>query len=217
MKRSLCLFFASFLAAPLLFAQGNGDVNSPTAQFPGQRPDPIPAPPAPPTPPSSEGIPLIPEIPQAPPVKSAPQAAGQKKNNKPAGPSRTDIAEDAMQLHIKLRAAKTKALEDPVIQAELAKAALAKTDYDRREVYKRYYILLYARMLQIDPSIAAGIAARQGSSLYGCYQYHIRPTVPIDQAGQSKLTGPENALNATGSGGTPPPRRSFGQAKIGSF
>lgn len=209
MKSSLALILASFLAVSLLFAQG--DVNAPTAQFPGQRPDPLPVAPAPPSP---QGIPLIP---QAPPLESTAQSTAKKKNKPPAGPSKTDVAEDAMQLHIKLRAAKTKALADPVIQAELAKAAAAKTDYDKREVFKRYYVLLYARMLQIDPSIAGGIAARQANSLSRIYQFHIKPTVPIDQAGEPKPTGPENALVGAGSGGTPPPRRTFGQARIGSF
>ena len=211
MKRSLALFLASFLAAPLLFAQGNGVVNSPPAQFPGEKPDPAPTQPAPTT--STQGIPLIP---QTPPVDSTAADTGQK-NKKPVMPSRTDVAEDAMILHIKLRAAKTKALEDPVIQAERAKIELQKTDYDRREASKRYYVLLYARMLQIDPSIAQGLAAREAMSLIRNYQGHVTPTVPIDQVGQSKPTGPENALTATGGGGTPIPRRSFGQAKIGSF
>ena len=211
MKRSLALLLASLLAAPLLFAQGNGDVNAPTAQFPGQRPDPIPVPPV--SAASTEGIPLMPAI---SPGTEAPKAAAPKKSKAPAGPSKSEIAEDALQLHIKLRAAKTKALEDPVIQAELAKADATKTDYDRREAYKRYYILLYARMQQIDPSLAAGIAGRQWLSLYRYYQVHLKPTVPIDQSGQSKPTGPENAMSTPGSGGTPFPRRGFGASRGGS-
>jgi hypothetical protein len=113
-----------------------------------------------------------------------------------------------MQLHIKLRAAKTKAMEDPVIQAELAKADSTKTDYDRREAYKRYYVLLYARMLQIDPSIYAGIVPRQAASFAHNYQYRVIPTVPIDQTGQTKPTGPENDILPAGA--TPPPRKGLG-------
>ena len=212
MKRSFALILASFLAAPLLFAQANDTANSPSAQLPGARPDPSSSQAAATT--DAQGIPLMP---QTPPGDAGNQDARQKKGKKPAGPSRTDAAEDAMQLHIKLRAAKTKALQDPVIQAELAKVASTKVDYDRREAYKRYYVLLYARMLQIDPSIAAGIAGREGTSLIRNYQLHIIPTVPKDQLGQSKPSGPENAMNASGGGGTPIPRRSFGQANIGSF
>jgi hypothetical protein len=189
MKRSLALSFASFLAAPLLFAQGNGVEN------------PAPALPAPSA--DTQGIPLIPQPPQAPPVNTTPaQDAAQTKK---AGPSRTDAAEDAMQMHIKLRAAKTKALEDPAVQAELAKVGSTKTDYDRREAYKRYYVLLYARMLQIDPSIAAGITPRQTASFSRNYQYRVIPTVPVDQVGQPKPTGPENDILPAGA--TPPPRR----------
>jgi hypothetical protein len=158
----------------------------------------------------------IPLIPPTPPVDGATQEAAQKKDKKPARPSRTDAAEDAMQLRIKLRAAKTKALQDPVIQAELAKADSTKTDYDKREAYKRYYVILYARMRQIDPSIAVGIAARQDLSISRNYQFRVAPTVPIDQAGQSKPTGPENALPTPVGGGTPTPRKGSGHAKNGS-
>jgi hypothetical protein len=145
----------------------------------------------------------------------AAQDTAQKKNKKPAGPSRTDIAEDAMQLHIKLRAAKTKALQDPAILAEFAKAKSTKTDYERREALKRYYVLLYARMIQIDPSITGGIVARQGLSLSRLYQLRLNPTVPLDQIGQSKPTGPENAIVVPG--GAPAPHRGLGQPRGGSL
>jgi hypothetical protein len=131
--------------------------------------------------------------------------------------SRTDAAEDAMQLHIRLRAAKTKALEDPAIQAEFAKIELMKTDYDRREASKRYYVLLYARMIQIDPTITLGLVGREAISLIRNYQTRIIPTIPLDQIGQAKPVGPETAITGTAGGGTPIPRRSFGQARIGSF
>jgi len=198
MKSSLALILASLLAAPLLYAQGTGVTNPPSGQ-----------------PASGQAIPLIPQAPPADNTAQTPGALdpGQKKDKKQAGPSRTDAAEDAMQLHIKLRAAKTKALMDPVIQAELAKVARRKTDYEIREAYKRYYVLLYARMLQIDPSLAAGITLREASSVARTYQYRIYPTVPIDQVGQSEPTGPENALIPAG--GTLPPRR-HGQGRSGS-
>jgi hypothetical protein len=190
MKSSLALVLASFLAAPLLFAQGTGAVDTAPSQ------------PTPTSAASAEGIPLMP--PTAP-VDSAAQDTGKKKNKKPAGPSKTDAAEDALQLHVKMRVAKTKALEDPYIQAEFAKATATKTDYDRREAYKRYYVLLYSRMLQIDPSIAVGVAARQVLSFARNYQYRVTPTVPRDQVAQAAPTGPENAIAPVGS--TPPPRR----------
>ena len=219
MKRSLALFLALFLAAPLLFAQENGLATPLLAQLPTDKTDALPAQPAAP---ATQGIPLLP---QTPPADSATentdkpaQDTGKKKSKKAVGPSRTDAAEDAMQLHIKLREAKTKALQDPALQAELAKADRTKTDYDRREAYKRYYVLLYARMLQIDPSLAAGINAREGTSFSRIYQYRVTPTVPRDQLGQAKPTGPENALaGSIAGGGTPPPVKSFGQARIGSY
>jgi hypothetical protein len=199
MKSPLALFLASFLAAPLLFAEGNGAAYAPPAQTAAANSE-------------TGGIPLMPPT---PPADGATPDAGQKKhnNNKKAGPSKTDAAEDAMQLHIKMRAAKTKAMEDPVIQAEYAKAGQAKNDYDRREAYKRYYVMLYSRMIQIDPTIGTGVAARESLSYSRNYQYRVFPTVPKDQVNQSTPTGPENAVAPVGS--TPPPRRGFRGMKMG--
>jgi len=206
MKSPLALLFASFLAAPLVHAQGNDAANSALAQN------------AAPASSGSGGIPLMPPTPPAdsPPQEagSPPPGAGPKKgHNKKDGPSKTDAAEDAMVLHIKMRVAKTKALEDPIIQAEYAKAGQAKNDYDQREAYKRYYVLLYARMIQIDPTIATGVATRGAISYSRNYQYRVYPTVPKDQVNQSTPTGPENAIAPVGS--TPPPRRGFRGMKMG--
>jgi len=206
MKSPLALLFASFLAAPLVHAQGVEPANSALAQNAA---------------PASSGTGGIPLMPPTPPADSPPREAGspppgagpKKGHNKKDGPSKTDAAEDAMVLHIKMRVAKTKALEDPIIQAEYAKAELAKSDYDQREAYKRYYVLLYARMIQIDPTIATGVATRGAISYSRNYQYRVYPTVPKDQVNQSTPTGPENAIAPVGS--TPPPRRGFRGMKMG--
>jgi len=155
-------------------------------------------------------VPLIPPL-------TLPGEEPKKKKKQPVGPSKTDAAEDALQMHIKLRAVKTLALEDPLVQQELANAKLPKkTDYDQREAYKRYYVLLYARMLKIDPTIATGLSTRESVSMWREYQWRVTPTVPRDQVGMAQPVGPENYVTPGGGlAGTPPPRKFFGAARIG--
>jgi len=212
------MILALFAALPMVFGQ-----NSPQEPLPSSAPPPtdksfslMPSPASDSRPAPVEGVPLIPPLPVLPgdATTPAPGATPSGKKGK-TGPSKTDAAEDAMQLHIKLRAAKTKALEDPIFQAELAKIPSLKTDYEMREAYKRYYVLLYARMTKIDPSIAAGIAGRANVSYSREYQFRVTPTIPLDQIGLPKPIGPENAIATSAIMGTPPPRRFFGQARIG--
>jgi hypothetical protein len=210
MKRSLTLLLAPFAATSMLLAQSSPSGPLPSSAPPTEKPLSL-MPSQPNTPINTEEIPLI------PPAPILPGDAELKKKKAPKpGPSRTDAAEDALQMHIKLRAAKTKALEDPVVQAELEKAPLAKTDYDQREAYKRYYILLYSRMVKIDPTIAGGVSGRQGTSCFRQYQWRVTPTVPHDQLNLPTPIGPENAITGvTGPATTPIPRRGFGQPRIG--
>ena len=210
MKSLFALFIASSLAAPMLFAQSRIADPSPSSPSSSEKPLNL-MPSQTVTPPPAEDIPLIPDSPNL-------GDGSKKKKAEPTGPSRTDAAEDALQMHIRLRAAKTKALEDPVIQAELAKARKMKTDYDQREVYKRYYVLLYARMLKIDPTIAAGLPTRESTSLSRQYQLRVAPTVPRDQINLPTPAGPENVVTPepgtapeASAPRTPAPRKSSGR------
>ena len=90
---------------------------------------------------------LIPEspIPVAKP-KPKPAPSPEKKSS-------TEQASDDLQTRIRYREAKTKAMQDPKVQAEWDRAHAVKTDAERRAALKSYYNLYCDRMEKIDPVV----------------------------------------------------------------
>ena len=90
----------------------------------------------------------------------------------------TADAEDLVRQRIRMREAKTKAQREPAVQAEWDRAAAMKTDYEKREVLKGYYRLLYGRMAKIDPTLKTSADQQLQESLGRLEQNHIAPTQP---------------------------------------
>ena len=92
---------------------------------------------------------LIPESPApAAKAKTKPKAAAS-----PEKKSSTEQASDELQMRIRYREAKTKAMQDPKVQAEWDRAHAVKTDAERRAALKSYYNLYCDRMEKIDPVV----------------------------------------------------------------
>ena len=150
------LAFALLLAQPL-HAQ----------ETPERLPPPSPLPPE---------VPLIPEeVPQT--TKPRGSAIDTPRGMKS---SKTDVNAAELRERIRFREAKTKALRDAQVQAQWDRAALAKTDYEKREALKNYYKLLYARIAKLDGSIKKLIDQREQFSLRRLEQTRIDPTVAFD-------------------------------------
>ena len=180
MKRTTLLLAAALLTALPLFAEDKAPAaadNSPPPLAPAEkdqdRLELMPSKPAQLLPPPS-GLSLIPEIPM-PPEKSRPRAVESpiKKRD-----SATADAEDLIKQRIRLREAKTKAQRDPAVQAEWDRAAAVRTDYEKREVLKGYYKLLYGRMAKVDPALKAPIETQLREALGQLEQTKIAPTQP---------------------------------------
>ena len=185
MKRTTALLAAALLTALPLFADDKAPEkepapaadNSPPPLAPAEkdkdRLELMPSKPAQLLPPPT-GLSLIPEIP-LPPEKSRSRTVESpiKKRD-----SATADAEDLVKQRIRLREAKTKAQRDPAVQAEWDRAAAVRTDYEKREVLKGYYKLLYGRMAKIDPTLKAPIDAQLQQSLGQLEQTKIAPTQP---------------------------------------
>lgn len=176
------LFTATFLA--LLLASWNAALlaqDASTVPLPDAQPNPAPAGVAPAVVPGAQPSPtplsLIPETPASTSrphrsSSSAPAAAG------PAAPVRKNKTEANTQDvadRVKFREAKTKALRDEKIQEQLSLAEAAKTEPEKRAALKRYYLLLYARILKIDGSIKKLVSQRQEQSLKQLDQSNVRP------------------------------------------
>lgn len=185
MKRTTVLLAAALLTALPLFAEDKAPApaaeppadNSPPPLAPAEkdkdRLELMPSKPAQLLPPPT-GLSLIPEMP-LPPEKSRPRSVESpiKKRD-----SATADAEDLVKQRIRLREAKTKAQRDPAVQAEWDRAAAMRTDYEKREVLKGYYKLLYGRMAKIDPTLKAPIETQLQQSLSQLEQTKIAPTQP---------------------------------------
>ncbi len=180
MKPPFILLAATLLTAPPLFAQNKvpamratpAETREAAAQE-ADRLELMPTKPAQLMPPPV-GLPLIPEIPMpALPPRGRSLESPIKKRD-----SVTADAEDAIKQRIRLREAKTKAQRDPAVQAEWDRAATMRTDYEKRDVLKSYYRLLYGRMAKVDPSLKLPIDALLKESLQRLEQYKIAPTQP---------------------------------------
>jgi hypothetical protein len=166
MKRIHVLFAAAFAIAPALIAQES------TQAAPGRLQLAPAAAPATPAPAAEPEVTLIPEqVPQNPKPAPAPKAEPKSKTE--------ESAEELVE-RIHFREARIKALRDPQVQAEWETAAKARTDYEKREALKRYYKLLYSRIIKIDATVKKTSDLRQTAALRRLEQTRIDPTEPLD-------------------------------------
>jgi hypothetical protein len=164
------IFKATFLAAILLplcklAAQDANSVPVPDKLFldtPAQ-PSPAPAP---------DSLSLIPDAP--PEAQKPPRRSGGTVSQNPIRKNKTDAGAQDFAERIKFREAKTKALRDEQIQQELSNADAARKDQEKRDALKRYYKLLYAKILKIDGSLKKIVAQRQEQSLKQLDQNNVR-------------------------------------------
>lgn len=136
----------------------------PAASVPSAPSEPVPARepqvpnPAPATPDASadpsgaDPFGLIPDLP-AGGKRPAGGEIGKRLKSSP-----TEEATNELQNRLRFRTAKTRAVQDPAIQAEWDRAQSAASDREKREVLRSYYSKLYARMLKIDPKLKVQLA-----------------------------------------------------------
>ena len=129
--------------------------------------------------PPPSGLSLIPEMP-LPPDKSRPRTVESPIKKRDS----TADAEDLVRQRIRMREARTKAQREPAVQAEWDRAVTMRTDYEKREVLKGYYRLLYGRMAKIDPTLKTPIDQQLQESLLRLEQSHIAPTQPPPTAAE---------------------------------
>jgi hypothetical protein len=166
MKRSPVLFALALAAAPALHAQEPAPANPARLQL---------APAAAPSTPAPDGGPEVTLIPEQVPQNAKPTATPKPK---PEVKDKTEESAEELLERIHFREAMTKALRDPQVQAEWDHSKKVKTDYDRRESLKRYYNLLYDRILKIDASVKKTSDLRQAAALHQLEQTRIDPTQP---------------------------------------
>ena len=191
MKRLPALLAASLFATLPLFAQEKPAAPAPAAPAP-EAPADVSPPPLAPSEKDKDRLELMPSkpaqlipppidlplIPEMPIPQDRPPRRGVESPIKPKRDSATAAAEDELKQRVRLREARTKALRDPAVQAEWARANEVKTDYEKRAALTSYYKLLYGRIAKIDSSLKAPADKLLKQSLAEFEQTRIAPTQP---------------------------------------
>jgi hypothetical protein len=84
-----------------------------------------------------------------------------------------------LELRIRYRKARNIAESDPKVREAWESSRVAGTDYEKRQALKRYYDVLYGRMLSIDRGIAPLVDGRKRDQAVALEQLQIAPTVPL--------------------------------------
>ena len=184
MKKLFLPLTAALLSLPPLFAQD-------PAVSPLDEGTPRPVPPSEPG--RLELIPSgtpqlsVPSLPDLPPPIPTPKPGAKSQGSRPeqgkprpSEPSRTEAAEADLEERIRFRVARDKVRQDPALQMEWDRAQAARTDYEKREILKRYYKEFYARVAKADPDprLKKLIELNRTRSLRTLEQTRIQPTDP---------------------------------------
>ncbi len=97
----------------------------------------------------------------------------------PAGPLKKGTAEQLRQV-IRIRQLRTIAQRDPVIRNERLRAEAARTPEGRRTLLRNYYVLVYNRMVHLEPSLKAELEADLIVKLNRLEQKNIRPSQLVE-------------------------------------
>ena len=129
--------------------------------------------PRPETPPS-----LLPDdIPAAMP---RPSPARPPAGERPGPVPKQQAAAAELDLRIRYRKARNVADANEKVRAAWEDSRDAKTDHAKRQALKRYYDLLFARMLSVDRGIAPLVKQRRDAETAALTQTQVAPTVPIE-------------------------------------
>ncbi len=125
------------------------------------------------TPPPS----LLPE--DIPPSKAR-SATGRPPLRKPIAIAKPPNPADDLDLRIRYRKARNIAETNDAVRSAWDATRYRKNDDQKRRALKRYYDVLFAKMLSIDRGIAPLVEKRRTTDMAALTQTQIAPTVPND-------------------------------------
>ena len=129
--------------------------------------DPIPRPTAPPS--------LLPD--EIPTNTKQPMPPGAPTFTRPSATMKPQTTAADLELRVRYRKARNAAETNAQVRAAWEDSRAAKTDLVRREALKRYYDLLFAKMLGADRGIATLVEQRHKAEVAALSQTRIAPTV----------------------------------------
>ena len=114
---------------------------------------------------------MVPEI-----IPGSRRQVDRPKGRSTLRPPTTSAELDA---RIRFRQAHSRAANEPAIQALWQESREVPTDGQKRDALKRYYTLLYKRIISIDKGIVPLVQERQRVSMRRLEQTRIEPTDPL--------------------------------------
>lgn len=130
--------------------------------------EPVPAPTAPPS--------LLPD--DIPVARKIPSRPNRTTSEKPGAVPNPREAGAELELRIRYRKARNVAETNDKVRAAWEDSRQVKTEYAKRQSLKRYYELLFARMLSVDRGLASFIEKQRKAEFAVLTQTQIAPTVP---------------------------------------
>ena len=155
--------FPNFLTSPSKTPATDADKTLPLG-------DPIPRPTATPS--------LLPD--EIPTNKKRPADGNSPGGSKPGAILKPQAAAADLDLRIRFRNARNVAEANEQVRAAWDDSRGAKTDHEKRQALKRYYDLLFAKMLGVDRGIAALVEQRRKTETAALTQRQIAPTVATE-------------------------------------
>jgi hypothetical protein len=92
--------------------------------------------------------------------------------------SKTELASDEMEIRVRFRLARTKALNDSRVQEIWEQSKKVKTDYERRELMQAYYGRIYGLMRKGDATLEKRIEQEERRAIQRFTQRRVTPTEP---------------------------------------
>ena len=92
--------------------------------------------------------------------------------------TKTEMEEDLLLQRIRFYEARTRAEQDPRLAPILHEAKSARTQYEERDAYTRYYTVLFDDIAKLDKRFPVLLATTRTATLNRYKQVRIRPTEP---------------------------------------
>lgn len=153
----------AFLTAPAKLPAKDADKTLPLG-------DPIPRPGMTPS--------LLPD--EIPPPAKRPATARTPAGGKPATTLKPQATAEELDLRIRYRKARNIAETNETVRAAWEETRFPKSDQQKRDALRRYYDLLFAKMLSVDRGISPLVEDRRKAGAAALTQTRIAPTVPND-------------------------------------
>jgi hypothetical protein len=114
-----------------------------------------------------------------PPGTKRPATTNSPAGGKPGPAMKPKATAEELDLRIRYRKARTVAEMNDKVRAAWENSRGTKTDHEKRQALKRYYEVLFAKMIAVDRGVTPLVQKQLKAETDTLTQTHIAPTIPI--------------------------------------